>query len=174
MAAPDRTYAVADPSTRTRAAAVSLASVDPAEPIAQRAMACYFAELARRFPEGFDPGPLTQFSSMTPPGGTFVLAVNEGEPVACGGLQRIGEGIGEIKRMWVHEAWRGAGLGSRVLHRLEEDAAALGHWIIRLDTTRTLTEALALYARAGYRPIDRYNDNPFAHAFFEKVLNVAK
>ena len=46
----------------------------------------------------------------------------------------------------------------------------MGHDVVRLDTNGTLTEAIAMYERAGYRSIDRYNDNPYAQAFFEKPL----
>ncbi|OHV34626.1 PadR family transcriptional regulator [Parafrankia colletiae] len=93
-----------------------------------------------------------------------------GEAVACGGVRTVGDGVGEIKRMWVHGGWRGAGLGARLLHRLEEAARELGHHTVRLDTHETLTEAIALYTKAGYEPVDRYNDNPFATHFFERVL----
>ncbi|MEX5631504.1 hypothetical protein [Parafrankia sp. FMc2] len=41
---------------------------------------------------------------------------------------------------------------------------------VRLDTHETLTEAVALYTKAGYEPVDLYNDNPFATRFFERVL----
>jgi hypothetical protein len=49
-------------------------------------------------------------------------------------------------------------------------SAGLGHTVVRLDTNATLTEAIAMYERAGYLSIQRYNDNPYAQAFFEKDL----
>lgn len=164
------TEALATADLLVRAATVSLDAVDPASPSARVATGRYFAELDRRFPEGFDPGPTDDVSSMTAPTGCFVLAVSDGAPVACGGVQRIGDGVGEVKRMWVDDAWRGAGLGSRMLRRLEADAARLGYAAVRLDTNRALGEAVAMYARAGYVEINRYNDNPYAEAFFEKRL----
>ena len=155
-----------------RAATVSLDVVDPAGPPARTAVEAYFAELDRRFPAGFDPGDAAtaDVAAMRPPAGAFVLASSDGQPVACGGVQTIGDRIGEVKRMWVHDAWRGAGLGSRLLRRLEDEARALGHRTVRLDTNGTLTEAIEMYGRAGYRPIERYNDNPYAQAWFEKAL----
>jgi ribosomal protein S18 acetylase RimI-like enzyme len=72
--------------------------------------------------------------------------------------------------MWVDPGWRGAGLGSRLLRHLEDEALALGLPVVRLDTNATLEEAIALYERAGYRRIDRYNDNPYAEVWFEKRL----
>ncbi|MEI5672663.1 MULTISPECIES: bifunctional helix-turn-helix transcriptional regulator/GNAT family N-acetyltransferase [unclassified Nocardioides] len=165
------TEALATADLLVRAATVSLDPVDPASPPARHAMGRYFDELDRRFPGGFDPGPVDDVSSMTAArGGTFVVALSDGVPVAAGGVQRIGEGVGEIKRMWVDDAWRGAGLGSRMLRHLEAEVVRLGYDVVRLDTNRALGEAVAMYARAGYREIGRYNDNPYAEAFFEKEV----
>ena len=72
--------------------------------------------------------------------------------------------------MWVHPDWRGAGLGSRLLRHLEALCAGLGHDRVVLDTNGTLDEAIAMYERAGYNPIERYNDNPYAQAWFVKAL----
>lgn len=58
--------------------------------------------------------------------------------------------------------------GDRMLNRLEDDATALGHTVVRLDTNATLTDAITLYERNGYRSIERYNDNPYAERWFEK------
>ena len=77
-------------------------------------MTAYFAELDARFPDGFDPGDADEA-----PGLAFVVATSDGEPVACGGVQALSPEVGEIKRMWVHPDWRGAGLGSRLLRHLE-------------------------------------------------------
>ena len=55
---------------------------------------------------------------------------------------------------------RGTGLGTRMLAELEALCTRLGHARVRLDTNGTLLEAIALYERAGYRRIARYNDNP--------------
>lgn len=133
-------------------------------------MGHYFAEMTRRF--GFDATgePDKDAGLLLPPAGEFVVAVSDGAPVACGGVQSLGDGIAEIKRMWVDDGWRAAGLGSRLLRHLESCAVRHGHGVVRLDTNETLTEAIAMYERAGYRQIERYNDNPFATHFYEKVL----
>lgn len=47
---------------------------------------------------------------------------------------------------------------------------ALGYARIVLDTNGALTAALRFYDRHGYRPIERYNDNPDATHFFAKDL----
>jgi DNA-binding MarR family transcriptional regulator/GNAT superfamily N-acetyltransferase len=166
--------ALATADLLVRAATVELAVVDPGTPAAQAAMTAYFDELDARFPDGFDPGPPAYDDLGAAQGGAFLLATSDGEPVACGGVRDLGDldgaRVAEIKRMWVHDAWRGAGLGSRLLRELEALALASGYALVRLDTKGVLGEAVAMYGRAGYAEIERYNDNPYAEHFFEKPL----
>jgi DNA-binding MarR family transcriptional regulator len=152
-----------------RAATTVIAPDDPESPPAQLALTSYYDELARRFDHGFDPGE-ESFEEFRPPDGVMLLAVSEGEPVACGGVQRLDDRTAEIKRMWVHPDWRGAGLGGRMLRALEQAASDHGHAVVRLDTNSVLTDAVSMYRRAGYTEIARYNDNPYAHHWFEKSL----
>ena len=164
--------ALATADLLVRAATVRLEERPPDDVRVVEAVTAYVAELDRRFPQGFDTG--TGQDVAVDPGGHYLVAVSDDRTVAVGGVRTLpdlpGEPAAEIKRMWVDPAWRGSGLGSRVLAELESLAARLGHRRVLLDTNRTLTEALALYERAGYREVARYNDNPYAEAFFEKRL----
>jgi len=72
--------------------------------------------------------------------------------------------------MWVAPRARGLGLGRRLLHDLERHARDAGASVLRLETNRTLTEAIALYRRAGYREMPAFNAEPYAHHWFEKRL----
>ncbi|MEQ6901358.1 helix-turn-helix domain-containing GNAT family N-acetyltransferase [Nocardioides sp. YIM 152588] len=163
--------ALAEADLLVRAATVSLERVEPTHPAAVEATGRYVAELDGRFPGGFAPGG----PDAPEPGAVYVVAISDGEPVAYGGVRPIdladGVPTGEVKRMWVHGGWRGAGLGARMLRHLEQVARELGHERVVLDTNGTLTEAIGLYERAGYTPIERYNDNPYAEAFFTKPLS---
>ena len=154
------------------AAAVRFDVVDPRSPEAVEAMTTYFDELDRRFAAGFDAGDtlVADAPAMASPTGSFVIAVIDRQVVGCGGVQRHDPSTGEIKRMWVHEAWRGVGLGRRMLDRLEAEVASLGYARVVLDTNDTLTEAIAMYDRAGYDATERYNDNPDAMCWFTKRL----
>lgn len=151
-----------------RAATVRLRRTGTDEPVALEAVGRYYEELAARFPDGFEPGPTSLDD------GVFVVATSDGEPVACGGVQPLGtmdgHATGEVKRMWVHPGWRGAGLGARMLRHLEDVARELGHARVVLDTSDRLTEAVAMYERAGYASVPAYNDNPYAGFWFSKEL----
>ena len=155
-----------------RPAAIELRVVSQKSAAARRCLTAYFRELAARFDDGFDPGrgdPAPE-KEMTPPNGFFVLAKIDGQAVGCGGLRRIDARIGEIKRMWTAPEARGRGIARRVLHELEALAREADLEILRLDTNRVLAEAQAMYRQEGYQEIVRYNDNPYAHHWFEKKL----
>jgi DNA-binding MarR family transcriptional regulator/GNAT superfamily N-acetyltransferase len=157
-----------------RVATVRIDVVDPRSPTARAALATYFAELDERFGSGFDPGDggaAADAAALRPPLGAFLVMSSDGRPVGCGGVQTIDARTAEIKRMWIDPAWRGLGLGRRMLERLEAAARGLARARIVLDTNETLTEAIAMYEQAGYRSIERYNDNPYAQRWFEKSLD---
>jgi DNA-binding MarR family transcriptional regulator/N-acetylglutamate synthase-like GNAT family acetyltransferase len=166
------TAALATADLLVRAATIQLRRVDPRSAMARRAVEQYFAELNRRFPGGFDAAAAraADAAAMGDGAAVFVVASSDGQPVGCGGVQHLTDTTGEIKRMWVHPAWRGAGLGTRLLRHLETEAVDLGYQAVRLDSNGTLTEAIALYERAGYHRISRYNDNSYAQVWLEKSL----
>ncbi len=153
-----------------RASAVEIALADPAGADARACIEAYLHELDERFESGFDParGPSAEPDELVPPAGLFLLARLDGAAVGCGGLKLDGRGRGEIKRMWVAPSARGLGIAQRLLEALEHHAAASGVRTLRLDTNRALAEARTLYLRNGYREIPTYNDNPYAHHWFEK------
>ncbi len=164
---------MADESIAARAAAVTVDSVDPLAAEAVAAVSAYLAELDARFPGGFQLGEgaaTADAESLRPPHGVFLLARVDDAVVGCGGLRTLGAEVAEVKRMWVDPNWRGLGLGRRLLARLEEAARGTGHRRVRLDTASELSEAIALYSAAGYHETARYNDNPYAKHWFEKVL----
>ncbi len=72
--------------------------------------------------------------------------------------------------MWVAESARGLGIARRLLTALEADALRSGARAVRLDTNRRLVEAIAMYRSAGYVEVPAFNNEPFAHHWFEKTL----
>ena len=117
----------------------------------------YMALVCERLP-GFVPSEriFASEAAFAGEGGAWLVAYDAGgAPVGCGGLRTLAPGIGEIKRMFVVERARGAGLGRRLLRELEERAAAQGLRRVRLLTTEVLGEAIALYHGEGYRRVER-------------------
>ena len=100
----------------------------------------------------------------------MLVATLRGEPVGCGALKLNGRGPADLKRMWVAPQTRGLGVGRRLLTELEARAREHGVRVLHLETNRTLTEAIGLYRSAGYREVPAFNDEAYAHHWFEKVL----
>ena len=164
--------AMAEVEQLLSASAVQIKVTDPRDPAARYCMAAYFAELAERFDAGFDPALSISAddAELTPPAGLLLVATLHGEPVGCGALKFHDGAPAELKRMWVAPTARGLGLGRRLLSCLEAEAAATGARAVRLETNQTLAEAIGLYRASGYREVAAFNDEPYAHHWFEKTL----
>lgn len=151
---------------------VDIHEADPASDAARHCLAHYYAELDARFPGGFEVSKSCdpEAQDMIRPRGAFFVAMSDGLPVGCVALKGEGEGIAEIKRLWVDRGARGLGLAQRLMAEAEAAAQALGIHTLRLDTNRALPEAARFYRAAGWTEIERYNANPYAELFFEKSL----
>ncbi len=152
---------------------VEVAEVDPADPAAQYCLREYFSELDARFETGFDPARSIPADDheMRRPAGLFLVASLRGEPIGCGALKFQDDAPPYLKRMWVAESARGLGIGRRLLGELEKRAAERGARTVRLETNKALTEAISLYRSAGYVEVVPFNDEPYAHHWFEKQLS---
>jgi GNAT superfamily N-acetyltransferase len=143
---------------------------DPATDAAQFCLRSYFAELDARFDTGFDPAaslPATT-GELVEPAGLLLVAWLDGAPVGCGALKFHAAAPAELKRMWVSAGARGHGIGRRLLTALERHAADRGAPGVRLETNHKLREAIALYRAAGDQEVPAFNDEPYAHHWFEK------
>ncbi|WP_172383320.1 helix-turn-helix domain-containing GNAT family N-acetyltransferase [Streptomyces sp. MNP-20] len=162
--------AMAEVERLLTAATVTLDAVDPGHPDARSCLTAYFAEMRESFETGFDPALslLPDAGELRPPHGVFLVARLHGEPVGCAGLKLPADAPAEIKRMWVAPRVRGLGLARRFLAELEGRAARHGHDRLRLDTNKALTTAIGLYRAYGFDEVAAFNDEPYAHHWFEK------
>lgn len=103
-----------------------------------------------------------------PPAGELLLARDaEGRPLGCVGLRPLpAGGLCEMKRLYVAPAGRGVGLGGALVEAILATAERAGYREMRLDTLRSLSGALDLYARFGFTEIPAYYDTPIAGTIF--------
>jgi GNAT superfamily N-acetyltransferase len=107
------------------------------------------------------------------PAGELLLARdNRGEPLGCVGLRPIKPaGCCEMKRLYVSPKARGLGLGMALVDAIIGEAVRIGYGEMRLDTLPTMAEAIALYKKAGFIPIEPYYETPIEGTlFFARAL----
>jgi DNA-binding MarR family transcriptional regulator/N-acetylglutamate synthase-like GNAT family acetyltransferase len=155
------------------ASQVEIEITDPRSPDARYCLRSYFEELGRRFDTGFDAAQSISASDeeMTLPHGLMLVASTHGSPMGCGALKfHHGTRVAEVKRMWVSPDVRALGLGRRILERLAGEARVRGMETMRLETNRTLAEARRLYETAGFIEVEAFNNERYAHHWFERSL----
>lgn len=109
--------------------------------------------------------------AYAPPDGRLLLAFVGSEVAGCVALRKIGDGVAEMKRLYVRPAYRGTGLGRKLAEAVLHEAKAIDYRALRLDTLATMKEAQALYLSMGFTDIPAYNDHPVAGTrFMEKRL----
>jgi GNAT superfamily N-acetyltransferase len=120
--------------------------------VSRRLLAWLEADLAARYPQAsarrFDP------DLFAAPGGHFVVAYVQSEPVACGGFRSVARDLAEIKRIYVRPEHRGRGLARALLATLEAEARRRGFERVILETQLRQPEAIELYRTSGYGQVE--------------------
>jgi GNAT superfamily N-acetyltransferase len=156
----------------------SITPMPPDSPQARQVLREYFTEVMSR---GYG-RPVTETEvdawmheepsdHLVPPTGLLLVARDGDAVVGCVGLRLLGDGIGEIARVFVVPEARGRGLGKRLLDAVEDAARERGLSTLRLDTGSHLVEANRLYLSAGFREVPAFHDNyKISDRWFEKKL----
>ncbi len=114
--------------------------------------------------QGFDAELATLPGRYAPPSGRLLLARVDGQVAGCVALRQIGDGICEMKRLFVRPAFHGTGCGRALATAIVDEARAAGYRAMRLDTVPQMHAAIALYESLGFRDIDPYTENPIEGA----------
>lgn len=101
-----------------------------------------------------------------PPLGCIILAKQDHQVMGCIALKPIGEGICEMKRLYVRPAARGQGLGNQLVEELINFAKKAGYKTMKLDTISSLKEAIKLYRSKGFIETDAYVYNPLSEVYY--------
>ncbi|ACC81053.1 GNAT family N-acetyltransferase [Nostoc punctiforme] len=99
---------------------------------------------------------MTQLHEFIPPSGRLLLGQYEAKIAGCACLRKIGEDIGELKRMYVRPEFRKKGIGKALLETIINEASNIGYSKIRLDSAPSAKEAHTLYRVCGFQDIEPY------------------
>src|SRR5688500_5250978 len=95
-------------------------------------------------------------AEFLPPRGLFLAAEVDGEPVGSGAWRAMGNGVAEMKRVYVVPRLRRRGLAQLIVQTLERGAAGSGCRSLVLNSGAEQPEALRLYEQLGYGPVTPY------------------
>lgn len=123
--------------------------------------------------QNFDEEVMNLPGKYAAPEGRLLLACDDGEIAGCIALRKLGEGICEMKRLFVREDFRGRKIGKLLIERLITEAQNSGYKKIRLDTfPPKMGKAVALYEAYGFYEIPPYYHNPYGETLYmEKGLS---
>ncbi len=140
----------------TRVNEIQIRPVRYGSPAAQRLVEAIFQDQVQRY-GGRDEAHV-EAVEFDPPDGGFLLAYADGVPVGCVGWRSLDEGeeIAELKRLYTVPEVRRQGLAARLVAAIEENAREHGRKRIVLETGRKQPEAIALYTKLGYAPIEHF------------------
>ena len=93
---------------------------------------------------------LQELTNLKPPDGIIYLLVAEGDIVGMGGLRKLSDEVGEIKRMYICPQHRGRGYGKQMLNHLLDVGRELGCTTFCLETSKFMTAAHHIYKSAGF------------------------
>ena len=106
-----------------------------------------------------------------PPKGCLYLATVKGETAGCMAVHPwTVAGEGELKRLYVRPAYRGLGIGGRLLDLTIAASREFGYRCLRFDTwPERMPEAQEMYRRLGSVETPPYYDNPVKGVIFMKL-----
>ncbi len=158
---------------------LTIETVLPGAPAAVRILRRYTTEVASRWygrpatDEEVDQALRDEPSDdLTGATGVLLVALDDGEPVACAGARLRGD-VAELTKVFTLSESRGRGIGGRVVRAVERACLERGVGTVQLDTRGELAEACALYERLGYRRVDPFNDEPYSDRWYRKSLSGA-
>jgi putative acetyltransferase len=90
------------------------------------------------------------------PGGLFeVVETTDGTIIGTAGLMIRGNGVAELRKMYLRKDYRGKGIGRTLLEHMLAHARKVGIKEVELETNSSLQDAIRLYVGYGFQPCPR-------------------
>jgi ribosomal protein S18 acetylase RimI-like enzyme len=105
------------------------------------------------------------------PDGAFIIAKDNDNIVGCVGIKKLDESVCEMKRLFVNDKYKGKGIGKKLVKIIIKEAKSKNYKKMRLDTLRTMKNALKIYYKNNFYEIEPYYNNPNNDVvYIEKIL----
>jgi GNAT superfamily N-acetyltransferase len=145
-----------DVGSLARVSEIQIRAVRYGSPVAQRLVEAIYEDQVQRYGES-DSTPIESME-FDPPDGGFLVAYADGVPVGCVGWRSLDgdEEIAELKRLYSTPEARNQGVATQLIAAIEDNAREQGRKRMVLETGRKQPEAVALYTKLGYEPIEHY------------------
>ena len=109
---------------------------------------------------------MANLEKFMPPHGRLLLSESIGFAAGCICLKKLSASIGELKRLYVRPAYRGKGIGKKMVEKVLDEARQIGYETIRLDSTKYMTEAHNLYRSFGFQEIEPYPESEIPEKYY--------
>lgn len=104
------------------------------------------------------------------PDGRLYLAYVDDNLAGCIALRKLEDGVCEMKRLFVRDGFRGAGIGVSLIERVIAEAREIGYSRMRLDTyPPKMGKAVSLYESHGFEAIPPYYNNPHPDVLYMEL-----
>lgn len=104
-------------------------------------------------------------------GGRILLAKVGSEIIGTAFVVPKGEGVAEVCKLCVAEAWQGKGIGKDLMQSAMKTAVELGNHTIELYSNYKLESAYKMYQKLGFKEVEEYGDQ-YAEADLKMVLHM--
>ena len=119
--------------------------------------------------QGFDDELAHLPGKYAPPRGRLYLSEVNDEPAGCIAFYEMEKDVAELKRLFVKQDFRGAGIGRMMIERAIADARRIGYKKVRLDSLARLQQASDLYRKLGFDTCEPYNQNPEEDVYYMEL-----
>jgi GNAT superfamily N-acetyltransferase len=96
-----------------------------------------------------------QFNKLTGINDVIIAYVNS-EAVGCAAIKFFDKGTFEVKRVFVKEKFRGFGIATEMMIRIEDIAKEKGLVSLIVETYKDFSSAINLYKKLSYEIIENY------------------
>lgn len=114
-----------------------------------------------------DPTTDNLYALFETPGSIYFVAEEDGNLLGGCGIfptEGLPEGCAELVKLYLSNASRGKGLGKKLMEQCFEAASALGYTQLYLESFPQLAQAVSMYEKTGFKPLDAPLGNSGHHA----------